>query len=272
MKLQTLNLSSEPILDYQLLGAEPESDLTATKTGGFWKRQFQEVPTRKQRVFDWAYGVVIPIICVAADPIVFRNDGILAAYRPFAYLLSSVSILAMAAWLLWGQRLGWLNSVLAGLFFVGACVSLLVGIILFPFSLLGLFVLIGFLGFTPLLSAIVYMRNGVRAYRSGRLALDNKTAWQAAVLAAVFSVVIPYVVNWEIYRLVQRVANGDVSSIRRNSAKLKYVAPLADLTPVVDSYFNRKVTGNRFEFEIELATAYKNLSGEDIESTHFWDW
>jgi hypothetical protein len=70
---------------------------------GYWKRQFAEEPTYKQRVFDWLFGVIIPTICVAADPIVFRGfeGGLLATYRPFAYILSFISILSMTAFLLW---------------------------------------------------------------------------------------------------------------------------------------------------------------------------
>src|SRR5215207_8680051 len=55
------------------------------KPAGFWERQFQPEPTMSQRRFDWAYGVIIPLICVAADPIVFRHQGMLSAYQPFAY-------------------------------------------------------------------------------------------------------------------------------------------------------------------------------------------
>src|SRR5215203_824983 len=151
------NVESEDLLD------EPQ---------GFWKRRFSQEPTRKQRIFDWAYGVVIPLICVAADPIIFRTSGpygsgLLGSARPFAYLLSAASILAMAAWLLWGERLRWLAAPMAGLFFVGGGVSLLVGLILIPFSVIGLiFFLVGLLGFTPLLSSVVFLRNGLRAYRS----------------------------------------------------------------------------------------------------------
>lgn len=187
MKLQSLELSNNAISD----GDDTEADSSV----GFWERQFIQTPSRGQTKFDWAYGVVIPVICVAADPIVFTDQGLLEEYRPFAYLLSSVSILAMAAWLLWRERLGALAAPIGGLFIAASCISFLVGVIIFPYSFIGMIFLIGFLGFTPLFAGLVYLRNGVRAIRASRSFLEGRLVWQAAVLAAILALVIPYVVN-----------------------------------------------------------------------------
>jgi len=188
MKIESLDLGFEKL-------SEMESGSSSDKLEGFWRRQFQQQPTKKQTVFDWSYGVVIPLICVAADPIVFTEQGLMEAYRPFAYLISSASILAMVAWLLWGQRLRWLAAPLAGFFIAGSIVSLVVGALLFPYSVIGLFFLIGFLGFTPIFSALVFLRNGIRALRTSSSFLEPRVVWQSAVLAAMFGLVIPYVIN-----------------------------------------------------------------------------
>ena len=182
MKIQSLNLDPNKLM-------EAEGSFT------FWRRQFQQDPTPKQKSFDWAYGVGIPLVCVAADPIVFTEYGVLETYRPFAHTLSAASILAMAAWLLWGEKLKWLAAPLAGLFIAGSFVSLIVGLRLLPLSLVGLFFVIGFLGLTPLFSAIVYLRNGVRAFRSAKLFVEPRVVVQAGLLAALFGLVIPYVIN-----------------------------------------------------------------------------
>lgn len=181
-------------MEFQSLNLNDETCGSETRVG-FWSRQFQIEPTESQRQFDWTYGVVVPLVCVAADPIVFRNNGLLSDYRPFAYILSAVSIMAMAAWLLWGNRLGWLAAPLGGLFVAGSFVSLIVGVILFPFSLIGLLILIGFLGFTPLFSGIVFLRNGFRAIYAAQDILEERVVWQSAVLAALFALVIPLVIN-----------------------------------------------------------------------------
>lgn len=55
--------------------------------------------------FDWIFGVILPVICVAADPIVFRLSGaMLYEYKPFAYALSFVSIMALMAFMLFGKK------------------------------------------------------------------------------------------------------------------------------------------------------------------------
>lgn len=186
MEIQSLDLES---------GNKPERVASAEPLG-FWRRQFLQTPTKKQYVFDWSYGVVIPLICVAADPIVFTDGGLIEGYQVFAHLLSAASILAMAAWLLWGQKLSWLCAPLAGFFMAGSGVSFIVAALIFPYSLLGLmFFLIGLLGFTPLFSSLVFLRNGIRAYRTSGTFLESRVVWQWAVLAAMFGLVIPYVMN-----------------------------------------------------------------------------
>jgi len=145
-----------------------ESPITVPRLG-FWQRQFGPNVTAKQKSFDWTVGVLLPLICFLFDPIVFRgggNQAILGKYQWPAYFLGFVSIVAMTAWLLWGKRLKWLSGWLAGLFFVGSGISLFVGLILLPFSVFGILMVIGFLGFTPLFSSITYLRNGVRAMRT----------------------------------------------------------------------------------------------------------
>ena len=84
--------------------------------------------------------MILPTICVMADPIVFAGtfggDGpLLGGIKPFAYVLSFTSIMAMTAYLLWGNKLRGAGAALSGLFLVGSLVSLAVGIVIFPISL-----------------------------------------------------------------------------------------------------------------------------------------
>ena len=151
------------------------------------------------RKSDWYFGVWLPLICIYFDPFVFRtwssSDGLLDEYRPFVYLLSSVSVMAMVAWLLWGERLEWLNGWFAGIFFAASAVSLVIGLILFPFSLLGLLALIGFLGFTPLVTAVVFARNGIRAIRAAEPFFERRTLFYAVTLGGLISLIVPYLLN-----------------------------------------------------------------------------
>ena len=179
------------------------NDSTPAPKTKFLQRQFCAVPTLSQRKFDWAYGVVLPIVCIAADPIVFRssigltinaNNGF-AKYKVFCYALSSVSILAMAAWLLWGSKLGELRPFLGGLFLAAAGVSTAVGIMLFPLSLIASVVGIGLLGFTPLFSGFVFIRNSYRALESSAEDMPLKYVVRAAMLAVIYAIVVPLVLN-----------------------------------------------------------------------------
>jgi hypothetical protein len=175
---------------------------------GFFERQFSLAPTYGQTKFDWYFGVALPIVCIAADPVVFRSGGfftpvlenggraLLGDYKIFCYALSSLSIMAMAAWLLWGQKLGELRPFLAGLFLVAGAISTLVGLVLFPFSLIGSIVLIGLLGFTPLFSGFVFLRNAVRAIDGATDDLPKAYVFRAVTLAALYALIVPFVLNF----------------------------------------------------------------------------
>lgn len=185
--------------DIETLKSNEELEIESAK--GFWRRQFQEKTTKAQRKFDWLFGVIMPVICFTFDPIVFTGgfrDKVLADYHAFAYTLSFVSVMAMAAWLIWGAKLKWLNAFLAGLFVVGSTVALSIGVYIFPLSLLGLVVLIGALGFTPLLTAVVFLRNSMRAYDAAKPFLEKKILVYSFLLAALFSAVVPSVINVEV--------------------------------------------------------------------------
>jgi len=134
---------------------------------GFWRQQFNATPTSGQECFDWTFSVVLPVICFALDPGVFRPEhAVLARFAPVAIPLSYAAVMGTMLWLLMGKRLGWLNPWLSGTFAVSAVASLVIGLVLFPFSFIGMIVIIGFLGYTPLLMSFSLFRNAVRAYRA----------------------------------------------------------------------------------------------------------
>lgn len=228
---------------------------------GFWRRQFQKDSTVSQKRFDWAFGVVLPIVCFAFDPIVFKGGAAeLGFAKPFAYILSFSLIMATSAWLIWGEKLKWLNAFLAGLFAVGAGISLIIGISLLPLSLIGLIIVIGILGFTPLFTALVYLRSAIRAFHSAKPFLEKRVLRYSFVLAAIFSFVIPYVINVEIKKSMVAMLNGDAQTIRSNAQKLKYVAPITNFD-LLESKCNYD---NRFSND-EIRIALKEACAELID-------
>lgn len=235
---------------------------------GFWQRQFQPQATSAQKVFDWILGVVLPVICFVFDPIVFKGNGALFGdLKPFAYILSFVSVLAMSAWLIWGTRLKWLNGFLAGLFFGGAFVSFCVGVLLFPYSFAGMLILIGFLGYTPLLTALVYLRNGLRAMDASKLFLVKSVRVYAVAFGAIFSVSLAWTVNSEIKKSLRNIEVGSAEVVYAEGQKLKWVAPLVNFGKLVLVY-QRSTPAEPWQQEKmqAIAEVYKELTGEGIEN------
>lgn len=179
--MQTLGLTTKPTAE------EEYSSLLEQRSLAF---------SLKTQKADWTFGVGLPLLCVVADPIVFSGHGsLLGDYTIFAYALSSVSIFAMAGWLLLGDRLGWVRPFLGGFFVAGSAVSAAVGLFILPYSIMGMFLLIGFLGFTPMISAWVFFRNGLKAIRNAEAEMDRRYVWRAALLAAIWGTAVPFVLN-----------------------------------------------------------------------------
>lgn len=195
--------STETVAQYQPPSVtEPEDTrdpITYDEKKGFWRRQFQPEPTGMQRGFDWAFGVVMPIICFFFDPVVFNrwpgDRGILGDYTPLAYTLALVSIVSMIAWLGWGKHFRFANAVFGGLFAVGGLISLVVGVALLPLSLLALIFLIGALGFTPLFTSVIYFRNSYRAFLTAEETVPRSLVYHTFFLVGILSFVIPYLIN-----------------------------------------------------------------------------
>jgi hypothetical protein len=237
----------------------------------FWKRQFQAQPTNAQKIFDWIVGVGLPVICFVFDPIVFKTSDLgnplFGTFKPFAYLLSFVSIMAMAAFLIWGAKLNWLNGFLAGLFLCGGIVSFIVGLILFPFSVIGLFLLIGILGFTPLFSSFVYFRNGFRALQTAKPFLEKSVLIYSVIFGALFSVVVPAVVNIDINRSLENIKHGDAQNVQEESLKLWIAAPLVNTEELFITYrYTSEYTSAGAEKREAIAALYKDMTGEEIEN------
>ena len=237
---------------------------------GFWRRQFQKEATAAQKKFDWIFGVVLPVICFVFDPVVFKgsllgNEGAwLGDFKFFAYVLSFVSVMAMSAWLIWGAKLKWFNGFLAGLFAVGGLISLGIGIVIFPISLLGLIVIIGVLGFTPLFTSIVFFRNALRAFHSAELFLEKSVLIRAFALTGMFSAIVPWVLNVQIRNDLDEMSKGNAQVIRVKAQRLKYVAPLINFDFLARQYTSENQTLHP-ERKAALAEAYRELTGKNLE-------
>lgn len=136
---------------------------------GFWRRQFAPHPTRAQRRFDVAFGLVLPVLCFVCDPVVFRGwlldgEGFYSRAQAYVYAVSALELVALAAWLFRAGGAGRPPAALGGVLLAGGLFSLIIGVFILPLSFLGLvFYLVGAFGFIPFPTAVVYLRNGWRA-------------------------------------------------------------------------------------------------------------
>ncbi len=241
-----------------------ENEVTEKKP--FWRRQFQKESTHSQETFDWFFGVIMPVICFAFDPIVFETIGIgksyLGNYKPFAYILSFISVMAMSSFLIWGKKLKWVNGFLAGLFITGSIVSFLVGLFILPISLIGLIILIGALGFTPLFSSFVFLRNSIRSYSFAKTCFTRNVLIRSSILSLIFSFTIPLVINLETQKLINDMKTGDVQTIRRNTQYLKFVAPITNFDSLLEDWRGEE---NLDEKQKAISKAYEELTGENFQ-------
>jgi hypothetical protein len=237
----------------------------------FLRRQFRVEPTLAQVVFDITIGIVLPILCLVFDPLVFRS-GILGApmagqFQLFAYAFIAIEIIALAVWLCVGARAGEWCGVLAGIMFAGALFSVAIGIFLLPISLLGLIILVGVLGFTPFLTALIYLRNARRALTAAKSRMPRAALFITLLLGATLALGTPAFAHWRINELVERslteVLEGDDSQAAAAARRLQLVGwfDSAELDQVVWAYAKTTDPQRRER----LARAYRKLTGRDIE-------
>ena len=224
--------------------------------------------------FDIVFGVVGPIACFIWDPIVFRGmiGGILSRFQLFAYATCAIVIVALMVWLCFADRLGFCGPLIGGVLFAGATLSAVIGVIILPFSIAGLFVLlVGLAGFTPFFTAFVFLRNAVRAFKaqqSSRRQLKSSLAIAASVVAVVLPAIISYQVAVTISTTVDQLLAGDADQARVASERLQRMPflPDASLDPVVRAYV-RETDGRK---KAVLKKYYEDAMGENIDRRRFF--
>ncbi len=246
------------------------------KKANFWQRQFAQNFTPAQTIFDSLIGIVGPIACLIFDPFVFTGSrygllpGPLVQYRVFAYLGIGAGSLILTIWLVFGAHLNTGHGFFASVLLFGALVAFGIGLVLLPFSLFGLLVVIGILGFTPFLTAFVYLRNGLRALRRMRPShsTHEKAAFASSVILGLTIVaVVPAIAQWQTSRIVsesvQFILTGDSPAVEQGVQRLKtaFWCNSACYDDIVTAYrYERDRTRQAI-----LAKAYRELTGQDIQ-------
>lgn len=188
--------------------------------------------SRLSRAFDStscsvAFGIVAPIACFALKPVLLPGDGFelpglgfISTFWIFGYGLIGLGIATLTLWLCLGSRLGsWGCGVVSGALLACSLFAGGLGLVLLPFSLIGLLALIGALGFAPFLTATTFARNGIRVFIHARTLTGRRRAWRSMVLGAALVVGVPGVlqsmVSLAVRHAIAEVARGDPSAMGR---------------------------------------------------------
>jgi len=238
---------------------------------GFWKNQFEPNRTSAQDTFDVVFGLVLPIVCLIADPLVFKSapifgPAILEEYQLFAYLVCTVEMGFFLVWRTFPTKVNAFSPLFAGVFLIGACFSMVIGVAMLPMTLIALLLVIGLLGLLPFFAAFVYLRNAIRAIRAQRGAPILFRLW-LAVMSGLF-VIVPLIfatvyVERSISASVDTMIYGNKAQAEAAANQLKWFGfiPLKQ--------YNRLAAAYGREWDVEkkatLARTYWELTGEDID-------
>jgi len=218
--------------------------------------------------FSVAFGIIAPIVCFALKPVLLPGDAFelpglrfISIFWIFGYGVIGLGIATLTLWLWCGPRLGAWCGIVSGDLLACALFAAGLGLILLPFSLIGLFAIIGVLGFIPFLTATTFARNAIRAFHQARRLLGEPRAWGTMVLGAVLVVGVPGLlqtwVSLAIRHAITDVARGDSSAMTR----LRAWYPYAHRDRLVWSYAAERDPARKDR----LARAFRDLTGEDVE-------
>jgi len=237
---------------------------------GFWARQFAAEVTPAQTVFDVVAGLVLPVVCLVFDPIVFKSSpavggGLLGRYAVAAYLFVGLAMLGLALWLATRR----VARLVTGPFFVGAAFALVLGVLLLPLSFLTAVWGIGLLGFVPFLTAVTFLRNGVRAARAALARSHEGTVAAIALVTACLVVGVPaggqLLAEQAVVRSIDDLVSGDAARERDALERLELLGPYVgwgwQLDRVVRAWHEETDPARKDR----LARGYRAVAGWDVE-------
>jgi hypothetical protein len=157
----------EAVVAYPIYATEPEDWSSSAKVA-------------------YAVGIFGPTLCLIFDPVVFQGGDehgpILDGCRTFAYAFIGLEMAVFALWLSAGLALARVSGLLSGALGTGAVFAACIGVLILPFTLLGLLVGIGVLGIVPFLVALSFFSQSKAAADLGRAAQPR---WQLRIMQAV---------------------------------------------------------------------------------------
>jgi hypothetical protein len=246
------------------------------KVVAFRKRQTQSPATRRERVFDAAFGILVPAFYLFVGLAVLDEGP--APIALFAYLEITIESIALGYYLLFCRS----SPFLAGVLLAGALFSCLIAIVFLlfiPFAAGGFvsslsqpdlalfFVFALIFSLVPMATAFVFCRNTERCLKGGRT-LPSRTRPQAvAALACIIAIGAPVAIQLVVFRLthysIQVVLSGSEEEVSTAVRTLKwlYVLPSVNVEQLASSYKSSTDPNLRER----LSSAYRSITGRSIE-------
>jgi len=254
------------------LGTHQTTGNALEKKNRFWRRQFAAEVTTPQIVFDMVFGVMGPILCFVFDPFVFHSGFVgpplLPEYQAFTYLFSGLQMALLCLWLLIGPGNSIWNWTIGGALVGGGIFCLAAGCVLAPFSVMGLMFVIGIFGFTPFLTALVYLRNAMRAFRARSHDEPHFMRALGLTVGLAFALALPALSSMQIHQTVKSAVNEIVHGDPQHAALAAHrLVPLrffagVELDQMANAYLS-ETDPTRKEL---LKSCYREITGEDIEN------
>ena len=184
---------------------------------------FQSLNMRWSNEVLW--GCILPIACMVTDPGFF--EGFKNLYR--FQLLVALEIYILLGWQILNLMVSWfvagaspgVRAWFSGTFAFGAIYATCLGAVLIPVSALGLFVVIGILGYTPLVTAYIY---GSRARRFWLASDSSRYRTPLALAGFLGSIIIPgcVMINFHSETEVISLVNLATQILNRNTLSIVY--------------------------------------------------
>ena len=223
---------------------------------------------RGRLAFAITFGAVLPVVCLALDPVVFRysdalispiSSPVLGGYRVVGHSATAIGVASLLLWLVLRRPAGLMAGALAS----GAAFALGLGVVLLPFTLIGLIVLVGALGLVPFGTAWVFARHAQAAWRA---AAYHRAAPGWAAVGFLVACGLPWTLQaaaWSAVRsATQLAASTDPGEAERGVDQLSRLWFLTDAHDLVWA-FDREQDPDRRR---RLADAYRRVTGGDVET------
>jgi len=218
-------------------------------------------------VFALLAGVIAPIGCFYLKPVLLGDfmelPGLhfLSVFWVFGYGFMGLEMAALLVWLDWGDRTGSTSAFLSGVLEVGAWFAVGLGVVLLPFSVLGLLAGIGALGFVPFLTGFVYYRQSVIARKRADALMPHRKLYRASFLGAILVVGVPAAAQTQVSLTVRFAIRDLAAGNPAAMARLRVWYRFAHRDRLVWAYQQEKNATRK----ARLAAAYHELTGDDVE-------